>query len=322
MSHRTPTPLWLLLAALPLLLGPAPAERTLTQKHGPATARLTGERVGKDGLEIRLSGEVQLTLEVEGKPPLEVELPAKITPSEAWKATPAGPPATTPLAGGRVRWRQTLDLEPLQKGKHPLPLEPLRFREGTGPWQEAAWKPFLVVVTTEVIKPDVGEARDITSIEELPSEPAWPVWLPAMIVGLAALGLLLIVWLLWRRRPLALALSADKAALRELERLAALRLATARDVERYHTRLSAVVRRYLERRFQLPASRQTTAEFLDALRHSPQLPAGQQALLRDFLERCDLGKFAPVTPGPQECRTAAELARRLIETPSSSPQAG
>jgi hypothetical protein len=94
-------------------------------------------------------------------------------------------------------------------------------------------------------------------------------------------------------------------------------------VERYHTLLSGVVRRYLEARFRLPARRQTTAEFLEAMRRAPQLNAGQQELLRDFLERCDLGKFAPVTPSAEECRATAGMARRLIEqctATNSAPQ--
>jgi hypothetical protein len=310
--HKRRTLLGLLFVGLPLLLAPAPAERTLTQKLGPATAVLRGERAGAEGLEVRLSGEVQLTLEVVGPAPLEVEPPAKITASAAWSAAPASP-VTTRLPDGRVRWRQTVELEPLQKGKLPLPLEPLRYRAGGGGWQEVAWKPFAVVVTTEIPKADIGEARDITTIEELPPESPWSIWLAAALAAAAVLSLLVTIWVMRRRLPQALPLAPDKAALRELERLAGLSLATARDVERYHTLLSDVVRRYLERRCELPASRQTTAEFLKALQRSPHLPADQQSLLRDFLEGCDLGKFAPVTPGPEQCRLAADLARRLIE---------
>jgi hypothetical protein len=49
------------------------------------------------------------------------------------------------------------------------------------------------------------------------------------------------------------------------------------------------------------------------------LGAEEKGLLRDYLGRCDLGKFAPVTPSPEECRATAGMARSLIEqTPAVS----
>ena len=100
----------------------------------------------------------------------------------------------------------------------------------------------------------------------------------------------------------------EQRALQELARLDA--SATA-DPAAYHTALSDVVRRYLAERFGLPATRQTTAEFLETVRRSGRLSAEQQALLRDFLERCDLAKFAPVGASAEECREAAALARAV-----------
>jgi hypothetical protein len=294
------------------LLAPAPLPPVLTQTQGAATARLTGNRLGKEGLEVRLADEPHLVLEIKARPPLEVELPDKLTRSDAWRVHPTGP-AVTSSSAGRSLWRQEFDLEPLQKGKHDISLEPLRFREAGGTWQTVTWKPLPVVVTTQISRADVGEAKDITPIEELPPESSWPLWLLAVLPALFLVAGALVLLVMRRRRLLqAVPLSPEQAALRELERADNLPLATARDVERYHTQLSDVVRRYLERRFQLPASRQTTAEFLSGMGRSLQLTAEQQALLRDFLSRCDLGKFAPVPPGPEECRATAVLASRLI----------
>jgi hypothetical protein len=262
-----------------------------------------------------LADEARLTLQVEGSAPLEVKLPAKLTQSAGWKASSSGPPVTTPLPKGRTRWQQTFDLEPLQKGKQPLQLEPLTFQEQGGDWQTVTWKPIPIQVTTDVV-PDLGSAHDITSIEELPPAPTWPLWLAAAVAGLGILSLVLTLWLLRRGRLLqALPLSPEDSAQRELERIGSLPLDTPADVVRYHRLLSNVIRRYLESRYQFPAGRQTTAEFLEAARGSPQLSAAQQQLLRDFLQRCDLAKFAPVTPPLQECRDVAALARRFVETP-------
>jgi hypothetical protein len=290
----------------------------LTQQKGPAEARLKGARPGRDGPEIRLADELSLTLQVEGQPPLDVALPPKIVHSDAWKASPAGPAVTEPLPDGRVRWRQTFVLEPLHKGSLPLPLEPLPYRGGT-----AEWKPWSVRVTSEVARPELGEAHDITPIEDVPPVPSWRDWL-VLLVAWPVASILIVGVLLWRLRrrrlPHVLPLPPGAAALRELERLAAVGLVSAADVRRYYAQLSDVVRRYLEARFQLPASRQTTAEFLESVRQSPLLAADLQALLRDFLERCDRAKFAPVTPAPAECEAAAELARRFVQETEAAAQ--
>jgi hypothetical protein len=108
-------------------------------------------------------------------------------------------------------------------------------------------------------------------------------------------------------------------ALIELAALTEPPLATEDDVARFHERLSDIVRRYLELRFGLRAPEQTTAEFLQEMRGCTHLLPDQQSALRDFLERCDLVKFARVIPCPEECGALAELARRVVvETASAT----
>jgi hypothetical protein len=112
----------------------------------------------------------------------------------------------------------------------------------------------------------------------------------------------------------------DRWALAELDRIDGLGLPEAGDVERYHTLLSDVVRGYLERRYRLPASRQTTPEFLKAVAAAGLLTPARQAVLGGFLERCDLAKFARAGYSADECRAAAAMARELVEQ-SAPPRA-
>jgi hypothetical protein len=92
-----------------------------------------------------------------------------------------------------------------------------------------------------------------------------------------------------------------------------LELPAAGEFDRYYTRLSDLMRRYLELRFGFHAPEQTTAEFLESARQSPLLTAEQQAVLRPFLERCDLVKFAGIGSTVEECRSAAAMARSFVE---------
>lgn len=160
---------------------------------------------------------------------------------------------------------------------------------------------------------DPSQARDITDIEELPP-PASYRWLLWAGVGIAALGLLLGAWEL-RRRHVGPAppLEPGRWAMQELARIDALGLPEAGEAERYHTLLSDVVRRFIEARYHLRAPQQTTVEFLEAMRQAPQLTSEQQGLLRDFLERSDLAKFARAEFSPQDCRASAQMARAFVE---------
>lgn len=296
---------WLLASGLA-----APAAEQV-QQHGGTVVRAELDRDA-----IELSGSVVLTISVEGKAPLEIEPSKAVTASKAWLSTPLGPAETANLPKERMRWRQAFRLSPLQDKEVPLPLEPLRCRAAGGEFVQAVWKPFTVKVSTVVANASLTGLKDITPPEQIPEPPPWPLW-PFILLGALLAGVAgWIVFARLRRRrsaPPAVELSADAWALQELGRLEALAPAGATGVERYHTLLSDVVRRYLERRFGIHASEQTSAEFLAALTQAGQLPEAQLADLRAFIDRCDLAKYARADYSVEECRTAVQLARAFVK---------
>ena len=79
------------------------------------------------------------------------------------------------------------------------------------------------------------------------------------------------------------------------------------DVERL------IVRRFFERHLSLAATKQTTAEFLAAVRQAGTLPAEPSKRLEDLLRRCDLVKFAGLRPSPDDGRALLQDARQLIQ---------
>ena len=79
-------------------------------------------------------------------------------------------------------------------------------------------------------------------------------------------------------------------ALAELERLFA--LIDSEQSRPYAIESSAIIRRYIEVRFHLDAPKRSTEEFLAEAQHSPRLAPEYQQLLADFLQCCDLLKFA------------------------------
>jgi hypothetical protein len=158
------------------------------------------------------------------------------------------------------------------------------------------------------------ELRGNTGIEHLPPKPAtswWPLWVGVGLLGVTAAGLM--AWRHGRRLLTAPEVPPYAWALKELDAIADRPLPEATAAERYHTLVSNIIRQYLEMRFQLHAPRQTTEEFLHAMRQSPKLSPEQQTLLEAFLQRCDLAKFARAGYSAAECQDTLTMARQFVQ---------
>src|SRR5436190_4479186 len=77
--------------------------------------------------------------------------------------------------------------------------------------------------------------------------------------------------------------------------------------------VSDTVRWYLEERFDFRAPERTTEEFLYELQATSLLTPDQKQSLGEFLNRCDLVKFARYEPGEPELRELHSSALRLVE---------
>ncbi len=84
-------------------------------------------------------------------------------------------------------------------------------------------------------------------------------------------------------------------------------------IDAFFVELSAIVRWYLENRFDLRAPELTTEEFLTAMSSSPDLADTHQPLLRDFLRRADLVKFANFVPDDSDIDDSVDSARRFLD---------
>ncbi len=60
----------------------------------------------------------------------------------------------------------------------------------------------------------------------------------------------------------------------------------------FSIRVSDILRRYVTNQYALPVTRQTSVEFLTTLADSSPFSPNEKSLLEDFLNRCDLIKFA------------------------------
>jgi hypothetical protein len=81
----------------------------------------------------------------------------------------------------------------------------------------------------------------------------------------------------------------------------------------FSIRVSDILRRYVTDQFQLPVTRQTSVEFLAALTKASPFSEDEKSLLEDFLNRCDLIKFARYDATTEDSRLLLEEATRFVK---------
>jgi hypothetical protein len=246
---------------------------------------------------------------------LEVEPVHAVTGSTDWKERRRDKEKVTPRGADGKTWEQKFYLEPNKSGDLNLDLVPLRYREQPDDaWKTIDWQRVLVKVTTEITKPDPNQLRDITPPEPVSERESDFHWLAWSGIALLAVALVFGAWelkrLAGRVKP---AVAPERWALAELERIQQMNLAGDGDGIQHHALVSEVARRYFERRFRLTAPGKTTAEFLEVMRQGAHLKPEQFAVLRDALDRCDLAKFARVSPTPKECDELTRNLRALVK---------
>ena len=212
------------------------------------------------------------------------------------------------LDGGRVERVREYVLQPFLPGEYELPPLTVTLNDSDSISSEA------LTIPVESVLPD-PETADLLDIAEPLDMPApWWWWaLGALLLAVAAGG----AWWWWKRRKEKLSaprvVPPHEIALTALDALLSEGLLAGGAVELFYLRLSDILRHYIEDQFSLRAPEQTTEEFLAAMSRGPHIRRDHQTLLRDFLQRADMVKFAKFVPAAEETGGAVEAARLFIE---------
>lgn len=83
--------------------------------------------------------------------------------------------------------------------------------------------------------------------------------------------------------------------------------------ETFYVELTLIVRRYIERQYDVKAPEQTTQEFLEEVIGKPIFKNEMKRYLEEFLKFADLVKFARLHPDIQECFNAEDAAKNFIQ---------
>jgi hypothetical protein len=153
------------------------------------------------------------------------------------------------------------------------------------------------------------EFHDIASPVDYSLIPPWLVFVIAFVV-LSLLGLV-VWWFVQRRKPELPPKAPREIALGDLEQIRG-------EIERmspyqFSIRVSDILRRYVTQQYGVPATRQTSIEFLTATAKAPSFSTDDKSLLEDFLNRCDLIKFAKYEATTSDSDLLLEEAIRFVK---------
>jgi hypothetical protein len=105
---------------------------------------------------------------------------------------------------------------------------------------------------------------------------------------------------------------AHELACRQLQEILDERLIEDGKFKLFFAKISDVLRSYIENRFDILAPRRTTEEFLLEISRDAPFSAEHKALLREFLQNCDLVKFAEHTPAQEDITKAFDSCKAFI----------
>ncbi len=305
-------------------------------RRGPFCVRLL---VDKETLSI--ADNLCLTIEAEAEEGFEAELPGFGDKLGEFgiRDYRHDPPRLTPEK--KLIVRKTYTLEPFLSGDYRLAPMPVRFRkqaEPTGPgdnstnpgdpWSHQIETDELTIKVNSLLAKDHQELvlNPMRGPVPLPANPIPPgtLLITLTIAALAAGG----GFLFWRRyrstdpHQADPTLPAHDLAYRQLQEILDEKLIERGESKLFFSKLSDVLRNYIENRFGLLAPRRTTEEFLGDISRDAPFPAEQREPLGGFLQGCDLVKFAEHQPSPEEivktvdsCRAFIDATRAPIERP-------
>lgn len=300
------------------LLALAAADISKTNELGPVTvtARLSPA-------EPKLGDEITFEIRVEAEPHVEVLMPEFGEALNRYSILNYVPRQRIDDKGKTVLTQQ-YTLQPYLSGPQTIPpilIEFVDHRPGqqAAPEDADAYEILTDALAFEVrsvlpatagneLKPPLGEL-------ELPREFSRVSMAVGVLCGVAATTAAIVLWLVWRRRRRrARRRNAYEVARTRLDQLLARPMPQdAAAIEQFFVEISAIVRRYLEDRFELRAPELTTEEFLGLAGSASHLSTDHQYLLRDFLKQADLVKFAGVRATEAEIRRSSDLAAQFLE---------
>jgi LPXTG-motif cell wall-anchored protein len=218
---------------------------------------------------------------------------------------------------------KTWQVEPFLPGKYSIPPLEVSAHRSTNPQKVLSVSTDKVIIPVlSFLDPEEKEQHlaDIIPPVSIPENKTLFFIISGVLLLVAGAGLF---WFFRRRTPQ----KNEFMVPCHIEALGAIDSLTKENlpVNGYHkeffNRLSLILRSYIESRFSLKATEQTTEEFFTNLRGTTLFNQEQKNSLHHFLSRSDLIKFAEATPSDGETDQSLVLCRGFIEQTTEQFQA-
>ncbi len=288
-------------------------------ERGPLTVHVRADK-GK----MTIAETLLLELEAAVEPGYEVRMPKVGEVLEHFGIVDWDNPGDKLDENNRVVSTYQYRLEPFLSGTFSIPAFTFNFVDVNSPEEkkyELTTEPIDIEVTSLL-----GEERaelkieDIEGVVEVPKKTSfWWVW-PLILFVITGAGASL--WLYFRRQRVKelvrLFKPAHELAYERLRALVQEDLVAAGKIKEFYERISNILRHYIEHRFSLRAPERTTEEFLAELAHTDVLATTDKERLGEFLEHCDLVKFAKHQPTTEQIQKTFDLVKDFIEKTKSA----
>jgi hypothetical protein len=229
---------------------------------------------------------------------------------------------TTALTGGGSRVEYNVLIQAFDPGMVTLP--PFRFALGTDTAESD-------IVTLKVTEVDLDSLTTINPMESIVAPnskwydviPDWWYW---VVIGLAVVAIGVGLYILYRkngsiiikRKPV---IPPYELAIQQLNELRTQKLAELGQEKEYYTRLTDILRQYLDGRFGINAMEMSSTQILYSIKHNDETKMSTEQI-QQILEIADFVKFAKVRPLPDDNIKTFNSALDFVEATKPAPIEG
>ena len=300
-------------------------------------------RLSADKDSMSIAESVVLTIEAEVEEGFEAELPrfGEKLGEFGIRDYREDPPRLTPegkIVIEKDLYARTLPFGRLHHFSHAgaIPQESRWNRgKGSGPNDGGSWEheiatEEITIKVNSLLEKDQKELA-LNPIKGPVGLPREPISLLFVLLGLGAAALVAGgVFLFFKRKGAANrqheapAIPAHELAYRQLQEILDEKLIERGEIKLFFSKVSDVLRGYIENRFGIHAPRRTTEEFLSDISRDAPFSSEHKGLLMEFLQDCDLVKFAEHYPSQAKSPRPVDSCKAFIDAtkaqPSEEPQ--
>jgi hypothetical protein len=219
---------------------------------------------------------------------------------------------------------EAFEITTFTTGDYQIPSLRINYRSPDGREKTIATDPISIRVKSLLSGEDAEDVRPLRAPKAFSR--GFPYWLAA-VAAVVIVGIVAFI-ILYRRAGKPIELTAEprdtrlpwEIAIAELALLWDTELVAKGEFKLFYLKLTEVFRRYLEKRYGISALERTTWEITLEFRRQG-FPPDEEKVVREFLDDCDLVKFAKFIPTSEQAEHDFQRAREFVLQTRSLPYA-